>query len=60
MQPNWRPGSDQIERNCSRFIAEAVRHKRNGRRRIMALWEWLRGAIEANPPVRRPRYPREY
>jgi hypothetical protein len=41
MQPNWRPGSNRIERNRSRFIAEAVRHKRHGRHRGMALWEWL-------------------
>jgi hypothetical protein len=37
MQPNWRPGSDRIERNRNRFIAEAVRHKRHGRLRDMAL-----------------------
>ena len=37
MQPDWRPGSDRIGRNRNRFIAEAVRHKRHGSRRDMAL-----------------------
>ena len=32
------PGSDRIERNRSRFIAEAVRHELQQRRRVMALW----------------------